>query len=167
MAKASLVLVKSPNGRQVLLARRKTGELGKGKLNGPGGKLGIEDSDLKSCATRETFEEWGIILDRNRLDEVAVLHCYVSEVLDFEVHVFLTDFFFGAPAESEATEKPEWYDIDSLPFEEMHESDEFWMMSALHGKKFEADIFYERRGEGFQLMSLRPYGDDPNEELPF
>ncbi|MEX0919162.1 MAG: NUDIX domain-containing protein [Parcubacteria group bacterium] len=153
---ATLAFVKSRDGKQVLLAKKKTGEIGQGLVNAPGGKL--EDVDRKSllrCIRRETFEEWGILLEPSKLEKVAVLECHAGGVPSMEVHVFMTDHFIGTPCESEDSEKPTWHNIDNLPFGEMHEGDHVWMKKVLEGEKLHITLLYREKGVGFETAVFR------------
>jgi ADP-ribose pyrophosphatase YjhB (NUDIX family) len=67
-----------------LLGLKKTGEIGKGTYNGPGGKYEKEkDRDLIDCVIRETDEEIGVKLFRDQLKKVAILSCFSGEKITF------------------------------------------------------------------------------------
>lgn len=159
MKVATLVLIKSKDGKQVLLARKKKGaEIGSRLINAPGGKLEPEDrGSIRKCARREVWEEYGIQLELMKLEKVALLECYAAGVPSMEVHVLETSDFLGEPCETSSCEKPEWYNIGSLPFSEMHEGDEHWMEKVLQGQKMNALLFYKGKGEGFELVVFRPF----------
>lgn len=158
MKVATLVLIKSRDGKQVLLARKKEAEIGSRLINAPGGKLEPEDrGSLRRCARREVLEEFGIQLEPMKLEKVALLECYAAGAPSMEVYVFETDEFLGEPRETSSCEKPEWHDIESLPFSEMHEGDEHWMKMVLQGQKVNALLFYKGKGEGFERVVFRPF----------
>ncbi|MBI2003430.1 MAG: 8-oxo-dGTP diphosphatase [Parcubacteria group bacterium] len=142
-------------GNKVLLGHKKKGEIGTGTLNGPGGKC-EDDESLIDCVVRETREEIGIKLDRDRLKEIAVITFYAAGVPDFVVHVFRTHVFSGMPVET-ADMTPGWYDIINLPVERMLESDQEWFPKAIRGEKFRANVYYKRRATGFEKIEFFPY----------
>jgi 8-oxo-dGTP diphosphatase len=155
--KASLVLVMNHDHSRVLLGRKKTGEMGRGLYNGPGGKIEPQDRGcLKDCAIRETFEEWGLILDRHLLLRRAILNTCVHGQLCMVVHVFTTDYYVGNLAETEDSRKPEWHPIDQLPLGEMHAADQEWMTRVLKGEKLRVNMFSTCLGATPYAMDFRP-----------
>lgn len=145
--------------RNVLLAFKQGGsEIGEGKLNAPGGKR-EENETIPECASRETWEEIRVRVNPDDLEEVAVITFHAAGIPDFEVHVFRTETFTGEPRATAKMRDPYWYPTDSLQELEgdMHESDKKWMPQAIHGRKFRADVFYEKRGEGFLNIEFFPY----------
>ena len=155
MKTAVLVLLKRQN--TVLFGIKKE-PFGKGKLNAPGGK--VEGETILECAVRETFDEVGVMVDPATLEEVAVITFRADGIPFQEVHILCTETFTGEPHETESMEEPYWYPTDSLHELEgdMHESDKKWMPQAIRGKrKFRADVFYDRPGEGFRDIKFFPY----------
>ena len=154
---ATLALIVRKN--TVLLGfRQGKPEIGDGKLNAPGGKIEPGETVLE-CLVRETQEEVGIELDPRRVEEVAVIIFYAGGVPNFEVHVFRTETFAGEPHETASMCGLYWYPIEDLDDlrEDMHESDLRWMPQAIRGRKFRADVFYDRPGEGFRDIKFFPY----------
>ncbi len=150
-----VVLAIIVRGRQVLLGcKRGNPEMGMGKLNGPGGKQEPGET-LRECLVREVKEEFGIMLDSVKMEEVAVITVFAEGEKEYVLHVFRTETFSGEPMETESMDTPKWYDIDSLPFERMHESDKEWFLYAACGKKFHANVHNQgRKGEGFFGIDL-------------
>lgn len=137
---ANLAFIKKDD--QVLLIRKKTG-FGKGKINGPGGKLEPNETPLQS-AIRELQEELCITpLD---LKEKGILRFQFTDGLSMYVTVFLGQNYTGTPTET-IEAKPLWYPIDSIPFEEMWEDDQYWLPEILkeNGKTF--DSYWLFKGE--------------------
>ncbi len=144
---------------KVLLAfKRGEPEIGEGKLNAPGGKLEVGET-IPECATREAWEELRVRVNPVDLEEVAVVTFYAAGTADFEVHVLRTKTFVGEPHETRSMRNPCWYPMDGLHELEgdLHDSDLRWMPQAIHGRKFRADVFYEKRGEGFLDIKFYPY----------
>ena len=152
MKVATLALI--VKGDKILLGYKKKGEIGKGTLNGPGGK--VEDNEgIEDCLIRETKEEVGITLDKNCLEKLGVLTFYFGKTPDFEVHIFLTKVFHGEPKES-ADMIPNWYDINNLPLGKMLESDREWFPRMARGEKFNARVYYRNRAEDFEKIEFLP-----------
>lgn len=146
---ATLALIVS-DGKVLLGFKQGNPEIGIGKLNAPGGKV-EEGESLLDCLVRETREESGMELDPRKVEEVAVITFFAGGVEDFQVHIFLTETFTGEPQETSSMRNWYWYPINELDDirDEMHDGDTHWISQALHGRRFRANVFYERRGEGF------------------
>lgn len=153
-----MTLVMVVRGGQVLLGRKKTGAIGKGLLNAPGGKCNPGESPL-ACAVRETKEELGLVLDPQSLECVARITFYTNGVPDFFVHVFRTTQTTGEPHET-ADMEPVWCVIDALPTDQMHESDCLWFARAAKGERFCARVYYRERATGFERIEFAPYPSD-------
>lgn len=149
-------------GNKVLLGRKQGNpEIGENTLNGPGGKFEPAQGDrtILGCLFREVIEEFGIFLDLAKTEKVAVITFYAAGVPDFEVHVYRTSHFSGEPRETESMKKPEWHDIDSMPFVDMLESDKKWFPQLLRGEKFRANVYYRERAKGFENIEFLPFID--------
>lgn len=126
---ATLVFV-IRDGR-ILLIDKKTG-LGKGKVNGPGGKVEKGESP-EACAVRECQEELGITVS-------ALQYCgqHRFQFVDgYSIHVWVykTGQFDGVPTETPEA-RPLWVDLDKIPYELMWEDDEIWVPMMLRGERF-------------------------------
>lgn len=123
---------------KILLGMKKRG-FGAGRWNGFGGKLNTEET-IEDAARREIKEEAGI--EMNKLDKVGIIDFEFKgnpELL--EVHIFKGREFSGQPVESEEM-KPQWFDIDKIPFNEMWPDDIYWMPLFLSGKKFKGKFLF-------------------------
>ena len=109
-------------GDRVLLIRKKRG-FGMGKINGPGGKLDPGETEL-DCAIRETQEE----LHVTALNPVkrGELWFQFTDGLAMHVAVFMATAHTGTATETEEAE-PLWTPIDSIPFEQMWQDDQYWL----------------------------------------
>ena len=136
--KANLIFV-TENGR-VLLIRKKTG-LGKGKINGPGGKLEPGEDALTS-AVREIEEELLIRVPKDACEEMGVLRFQFADGLALHCVVFRVDQYEGTPTETREA-APLWFDYDKIPFDEMWADDRHWLRQMLDGGKFTGDFAFD------------------------
>ena len=88
---------------EVLLINKKTG-LGKGKVNGPGGKVDPGETP-EACAVRECQEELGITV--SRLEYCGQHRFQFVDGYSIHVWVYRTRDFEGVPTESREA-KPLW-----------------------------------------------------------
>lgn len=138
MQKSTLVFVFSANGsHQLLLAMKKRG-LGVGKFNGAGGKTS-EGETVERCAVREVHEEVGLKIPEEKLVHRGVIEFnfpskpqWNNECFLFVVHESFAGEF-GEPVESEEM-KPQWFNVDSLPFHSMWADDAIWLPRVLKGE---------------------------------
>jgi 8-oxo-dGTP diphosphatase len=145
---ATLVFV--IRGDEVLLIRKQRG-LGRGKVNGPGGKLDPGEDALQ-CAARECEEELGI-----RVRNLECMGEHKFQFIDgYSIHcwVFRTSDFEGEPhATVEAI--PLWTRIDDIPFEEMWEDDRIWLPLVIRGQPFRARwVFDDERMLDYDLQEV-------------
>ncbi|MGE9267316.1 MAG: 8-oxo-dGTP diphosphatase [Verrucomicrobiales bacterium] len=132
---ATLVFVRE--GSRVLLIEKLRG-IGKGKINGPGGKIDPGETPLE-CAIRETQEE--LHITPTGLEKMGELWFAMLDLPDIHCHVYLADGFEGEPT---ATEEaiPFWCEIAEIPFARMWEDDRHWLPRMLVGEKFDARFLF-------------------------
>jgi len=132
---ATLVFPRTYDNK-ILLAMKKRG-FGVGKWNGMGGKVKPGEG-IEAAAVRETLEEVVIDVATSSLIRIARLEFYFpggKEESNQEVHVFETGAWSGTPQETEEM-RPEFFDINELPYEDMWSDDEIWIPDALIGNYF-------------------------------
>lgn len=145
MHEATITLLR--NGDRVLLAMKKRG-FGAGKWNGVGGKP-IAGENIFETAAREAQEEIGITV--KNLKMVAEINFYFPYVAnekgwDQKVFVFITDEWDGDPIETEEM-KPQWFEINNIPFEEMWWDDKIWMPLIFAGKRVRGCFMFGEKEE--------------------
>lgn len=137
MKQVTLCLLMKDN--QVLLAMKKRG-FGQGLWNGVGGKLN-EGETVEEAVIRETKEEIGVI--PTILERVATIDFLFSDKpeWDQQMCVFKATNWEGEPQESEEM-KPQWFQIDKIPLDQMWEADTHWLPKVLEGVKLKANFVY-------------------------
>jgi 8-oxo-dGTP pyrophosphatase MutT (NUDIX family) len=136
--KKVLTLVLVHQHPRILLGMKKRG-FGAGKWNGFGGKV-EKGETIEEAARRETREEARIEL--GKLEKRGVNEFVFAGSPDIlQVHVFCAGDFSGVPKETEEM-RPQWFDADALPYENMWADDPLWMPLFLSGKSFSGHYFF-------------------------
>lgn len=134
---------------KILLIHKKTG-LGKGKINGPGGKVEPGESPADGAA-RECHEELGI-----RVTNLQYCGQHRFQFVDgYSIHVWVyrTSDFTGVATET-VEAKPLWVSLDEIPYERMWEDDKIWLPMVLRGERFSGRwIFDNDRMLDYELLS--------------
>ena len=138
MTKSVLIFLIDDN--KVCLGRKKTGH-GLGKWNGFGGHVEKNETSEKAAA-RELYEEAKIKIVASELIKVATI--LYKEKSDWTVEVFLTHSKIQ-PIETPEME-PAWFDISTIPWDEMWPNDKLWLEKILNGEKFEATFWHDHNG---------------------
>nr|XP_056722395.1 oxidized purine nucleoside triphosphate hydrolase [Euleptes europaea] len=126
----TLVLVVQP--QRILLGMKKRG-FGAGRWNGFGGKAQPGET-IEQAARRELQEECGLTVDT--LEKVGrITFEFVGNTELMEVHLFRADSFQGEPAESDEM-RPQWFELDQVPFKDMWPDDSYWFPLLLQKKLF-------------------------------
>ena len=125
---------------KILLGYKKKG-FGRGKWNGFGGKVNI-DEDKKQAALRELLEESG--LKAATIEYVGLIDFEFPQKLEnnHQVYVFKCIDFIGEPQESDEM-KPEWFGLDKIPYDQTWDDDKYWLPLLLAGKKFRASFIFD------------------------
>lgn len=123
---------------KILLINKKTG-LGKGKINGPGGKVEAGESP-QDCAIRECQEELKITV--SDLQYCGQHRFQFVDGYSIHVWVYLTSEFEGVPTET-IEAKPLWVALDSIPYDQMWEDDRIWIPMMLRGERFQSRWIFD------------------------
>ena len=138
MKDATLIFVmRNSSAREILLGYKKAG-FGAGKLNGFGGKIETGETAC-AAAVRELLEEASIHVTENDAEPVAHLTFIFPAQPDWNqvVHAFMARQWSGKPVESREM-KPQWFTVDSIPFDQMWQDDALWLPRVLNGEKLKA-----------------------------
>ncbi len=124
---------------QILLIRKKKGH-GRGKWNGPGGRMEPDESP-EHCLKRELEEEIEIRVTGER--RLGNLSFYEDGRLTWFVYLFLVEKYEGEPKES-GEAYPLWFSLDKIPYERMWEDDRHWLPLVIEGKSLRGDFWFEK-----------------------
>ena len=139
MSKKILTLCIIHQHPRVLLGMKKRG-FGEGRWNGFGGKV-MSGETIEEAARREIREEAGMEVDM--LEKVGIIDFeFKGDPEILEVHLFRSTSFSGNPVETEEM-KPQWFDVDKIPFENMWPDDQYWFPFFLAGKKFKGKFLFQ------------------------
>ena len=128
---------------KILLGIKKRG-FGMGKYNGFGGKVSGNET-IEEAAKRELLEESG--LTANNLEKLGVLDfSWEDKEGILEVNIFKVIDFSGSPTETEEM-KPQWFDVDKIPFEKMWSGDKHWLPLFLENKKFKGKFIFDESNQ--------------------
>jgi 8-oxo-dGTP diphosphatase/2-hydroxy-dATP diphosphatase len=124
---------------QILLGLKKRG-FAQGTWNGFGGK--VQDGELlEQTARRELLEECGIVAEEMELAGILEVE-YQGKGQVMEINIFHVKKFQGEPLESEEM-KPQWFQIDQVPMQNMWPDDEYCFPLFTSGKKFKGKFIYD------------------------
>lgn len=123
---------------RVLLIDKLTG-IGKGKVNGPGGKIDAGES-AEEAVIRECEEELRIRpLNPVKMGEL----CFaMTHIPDIHCHVFMAEEYDGEP-EATREANPMWMGVDEVPYDRMWDDDRYWLPQMLAGEKFFCKFDFE------------------------
>ena len=136
-----LFVRKSPDNpntsSEVLLAKRSlTAKIGKGKLNGYGGKIKKNETP-KHATVREVDEETkhGLIVREQDLEPRGKIIFYNFKGLPIcDVHLFVCLEFSGEPNESKEMLDPKWYAASQIASLDMMPGDRLFIPILLEGR---------------------------------
>jgi 8-oxo-dGTP pyrophosphatase MutT (NUDIX family) len=128
---------------RVLLGMKKRG-FGAGRYNGFGGKVGSGET-IEEAAKREVKEE-ALITPTNLVKQGVIEFTFTTHQDVLQVHIFKTTAYTGEAGESEEM-RPEWFEANKIPFEEMWKDDIFWFPLFLQNKMFKGKFHFDDKDE--------------------
>jgi 8-oxo-dGTP diphosphatase len=123
---------------EVLLINKKTG-LGKGKVNGPGGKVDPGETP-EAAAARECFEELDIRV--SNLEYCGEHRFQFVDGYSIHVWVYRTRDFEGVAMETREA-APLWTPLDRIPYDRMWEDDKHWLPMLIRGERFQTRWIFD------------------------
>ena len=97
---------------------------------------------ILEAAQREIHEEFGVrAVDPYQIGTLYFEFDPEYEERLLECHVFKSSQYTGVPAESEEM-KPQWWDVNKLPFDQMWLDDIHWFPFMLQNKLFNAHFIF-------------------------
>lgn len=140
MKKKQLTLCVVYEHPRILLGMKKRG-FGTGRWNGFGGKL-KEGETVEEAAKRELTEE--AFISAEELEKRGLVEFeFVGNPEILQVHIFNVKKFSGLPKESEEM-RPQWFDINEIPYDSMWPDDKHWLPLFLHNKKFKGKVLFDK-----------------------
>lgn len=137
-ARERAVLVFVREGDQVLLIHKKRG-LGKGKVNGPGGRVEPGETWVQA-ALRETQEETG--LTPGSLSPAAEIWFQFVDGYSLDVRVFVGQGAEGTLTPCDEAD-PFWHPVRQIPWAQMWADDALWLPQVLAGRYVEARFLFD------------------------
>lgn len=134
--RATLVFVF--RGDELLLINKKTG-LGKGKVNGPGGKVDPGETP-EVCAVRECQEELSITV--SDLEYCGQHRFQFVDGYSIHVWVYRTTVYEGSPCSSPEAD-PLWVRQHEVPYDKMWEDDRLWLPMMIRGERFQTRWIFD------------------------
>lgn len=120
--------------RKVLLGLKKRG-VGTEKYYGFGGKVEFGES-IEDAVLRELEEESGLVVAKTALENRGFI-TFLPELS--RAHLYLVQEWAGKPQETEEM-KPEWFEIEHVPYDKMWRTDREWIPRVLAGERIELEI---------------------------
>lgn len=136
---------------EILLIDKKTG-LGKGKINGPGGKVDPGETP-EIAAIRECKEELDITV--KNLEYCGEHRFQFVDGYSIHVWVYRTREFEGVPVETREA-APLWTRLDQIPFDRMWEDDKYWLPMVVRGERFQTRWIFD--GDRMVDYAIEPNG---------
>lgn len=135
------------DGIQVLLGKRKS-LFWNGIWNGPGGKMEPGETVVR-CVCREVMEEVRVKIDRTSLMHFATVDFHYPDPSGYrhgwKVHYLKATRWQGEPKPADGFSEVKWFDLSSLPYQEMMVDQKVWLATAIadqSGRFLVAEVFH-------------------------
>lgn len=145
---------------QILLCSKKKSDswfsVSVGKRNWAGGKIDDHETAIQ-WAIRELKEETGIQASEQQLIESWILHFSFESKKDRDQECTVFCFREYEWSFNETDEmKPQWFDLDKIPYENMRADDKHRMPFLLDNKFFEFSIHANDDGSEHTYLQIKP-----------
>lgn len=132
------------NDQDEVLLQCKSRGFGKGKWNGPGGK--IESGETPEISVkREVWEETGMdVHDLQLTGELEFIFPHKTED-NFYSYVFISHNYQGEP-EDKGEGELRWFAKKDIPLEDMWDDDKYWLHEMLEGSFVRKRFYFDENG---------------------
>ena len=102
-----------------------------------------KNESINEAMIRELFEETKLKTTNNDIENYWLLHFIFEGNSDWnqDVNIFKINNFTWIPTETEEM-KPNWFEIDKIPYDKMWEDDKIWLPEFLSGEKVEYEFVF-------------------------
>ncbi len=125
---------------KVLLQKRAPGRRWAGILNGPGGKVELDESPLQAVV-REVAEETALQIHEPVAHGAVRLAFKGQQTSELLIHIFSTSSFSGRPRGVEGSLR--WYPRERLPFARMWPDQRYWLPLVLAGGHLDVTCLFD------------------------
>jgi len=126
-------------GDKILLGMKKRG-FGEGRWNGFGGKVRPNETN-EEAMKRELLEEAGLCA--LKLEDYGKIEFeFENDPVKLELHFYRITSYTGEAIETEEM-KPQWFNINEIPYDKMWPVDKHWLELFVKQKKFGGKVFYK------------------------
>jgi len=116
---------------------------------------------IEAAALRELKEEIGVESELLHLEKAGHIKFYFKENNGWNqhVHIFFIRKWAGEPQETDEM-RPQWYDVNKLPFDRMWIDDPYWLPRVISGKKIVGKFHFIDKGDMIEKHEIK--GSDIN-----
>lgn len=140
-----LVFIIDELQKKLMLIEKKRG-MGKGRWNGPGGKIKSGETPLQAVV-RECEEECGLVpLNPERMGVVSFLFAPDSDSVTFSnrCEIYRAFSWSGTHQSDNEECRSFWWPIVQIDYELFWPDDRFWLPKLLEGKTFESVYHFDK-----------------------